>query len=270
MWFPLAALLLATAPGCDEGTPSAAPSAKPSTTAAAPTATATATAAPKPPSMGAKKLTIDKATSKVDFLMDAPEEKIHGKADGAATGELQIDFMDLDRSTGTITVDISDLVVTQAKVDKSGKIGEETKSDKQNEHARNWLEIAPDVPEAQRKSNALVTFTIKSVQATGEKNLAKLTGPERKVPLKATGTFHLHGKDVEKTAELEATFHVEGDKPTSVTVKTLKPLPVDLAEHDVKPRDAFGKLALKTLSALSPKVAKEAAVNLEVTAKVAP
>jgi hypothetical protein len=53
----------------------------------------------------------------------------------------------------------------------------------------------------------------------------------------------------------------------SVTVKSVKPFTVNLAEHDVKPRDTFGKLALKTLDALAPKVAKEALVSLDLTAK---
>ena len=103
---------------------------------------------------------------------------------------------------------------------------------------------------------------------TGEKNLTKMTGAERTVALKATGEFLLHGHKAEKVAELTATFHFEGDKPVSVHVKTAKPLAIGLAEYDVKPRDAFGKFAAKTLDVLAPKVAKEALVSLEYTAKL--
>jgi hypothetical protein len=264
IWLPLATLAFAVA-GCDEGGSGAAASAKPAVTIAP---TATALSAAKPATAEAKKLTVDKASSKVGFLMEAPQEKIHGVVDGAMTGELSIDFMDVTKSTGLVTVDIGDLVLKQAKVDKDGKIGEETKVDKQNEHARTWLEISPDAPEDVRKKNSVVQFSIKSLEATGDKDVTKMTGAERKVALKATGDFLLHGHKTEKVVELEATFKFDGDKPVSVTVKTAKPFAVGLAEHDVKPRDAFGKFALKTLDALSPKVAKEAMVSLEYTAKV--
>jgi len=257
--FPLLAALAVA--GCDASGATTAPTVAPTSSAVAP---------PRPASKNAKKLIVDRATSKVDFLMEAPEEKIHGRADAATTGELDVDFGDLTKSTGAVTVDIGDLVLTQAKVDKDGKIGEEKKVDKQNEHARTWLEISPDTPPDIRAKNRLVRFVIQSVEVAGEKDLARMTGPERKVMLKASGTFQLHGHDTQKTAELEATFRFEGDRPVAVTVKTVKPFAVGLAEHDVKPRDAFGQFAQKTLEKLSPKVNKEAFVGLELTARVGP
>ncbi len=259
-WLSAAALLLSAA-GCSDN------DAKPGAPVLAPTASALAPA--KAPTMEAKKLTIDKASSKVDFAMDAPQEKIVGHVPGAATGDLQIDFMDVTKSTGLVTVDISGLEVFQAKADKDGKFGAETKVDAQNTHARTWLEISADAPEDKRKENSLVQFSIRSIEATGEKNVAKLTGAERQVPLKVSGDFLLHGHKAPKVLDVVATFKMDGDKPVSVTVKTVQPFLVGLAEHDVKPRDAFGKFALKTLDVLSTKVAKEAAVSLDVTAKAA-
>jgi hypothetical protein len=244
--------------------------AKPDKPAVTVAPTSSALAAPKPATMEAKKLTVDKATSKVDFLMEAPEEKIHGKVHGATTGELSIDFMDVTKSTGLIEVDLSGFELFQTKAAKDGKFGDEVKVDKQNEHARTWLEISPDAPEEVRKKNSVVQFSITSIEAMGEKNIAKMTGPERKVMLKVTGDFRLHEHKTQKSAELEATFKFDGDKPVSVAVKTVKPFAVGLAEHDVKPRDAFGKFAVKTLDILAPKVAKDASVSLEYTAKVAP
>ncbi|APR80362.1 Hypothetical protein A7982_05709 [Minicystis rosea] len=260
IWIPLAALAI-TAAGCNDDKAQAE---KPAATIAP---TSTALTAAKPATASAQKLTVDKATSKVDFLMEAPQEKIHGLVHGATTGELSIDFTDVSKSTGLVTIDLGELVLKQAKVEKDGKIGEETKVDKQNEHARTWLEISPDTPADMRKQNGVVQFAIKSIEVTGPKDVSKMTGPERKVLLKATGDLLLHGHKSEKTADLEATFKYDGDKPVSVLVKTVKPIAVGLAEHDVKPRDAFGKLALKTLDALAPKVAKEAPITLEFTAR---
>lgn len=232
--------------------------------------TAEALTASMPAAAGAQKFTIDKDSSDVQFLMDAPKEKIHGKADKSTTGELDIDLADVTKTVGVIHVDISGLEIFQAVVDeKTGKIGEEKKNDQQNEHVRNWLEIAKDVPDAERAKNGNVEFSVKKIEPMGDANVMKMSGAERKVMLKVTGDFLLHGHKADKTAELEATFHFDGDKPTSVHVKTTKPFSVGLAEYDVKPREAFGKLAAKTLDILAPKVAKEAEVTVEFTAKVA-
>jgi hypothetical protein len=248
--------------GCDD---------KPAAPAVVIAPTATAIVAPKPAAMGAVKLAIQKAPSKTDFMMEAPKEHIHGKVADSTTGDLNVDPNDLTKSTGLIDIDISGIEIFQAvAAGADGKFPEETKSDKQNIHARTWLEISDDAPADKRAANAKVQFSIKSIEVTGEKSLAKMTGPERKVMLTAKGDFLLHGHKAEKTAELEATFKVEGEKIVSVSVKTVKPIAVDLAEFDVKPRDAFGRFAAKGLDVLAPKVNKEALVSVEFTAKAAP
>jgi hypothetical protein len=262
--FALAALVsgLSGLVGCDDK-----PEAPP--TVVAPTSTALAPA--KPAAMGAVKLTIAKAPSKIDFMMEAPKEKIHGRAADATTGELNVDPNDLTKSTGLITIDISGLEIFQAVADeKDGKFSEEKKSDLQNKHARTWLEISDDAPADKRAEYSKVQFSIKSIEVTGEKSLAKMTGAERKVMLTAKGEFLLHGHKADKTAMLEATFKVDGEKITSVAVKSARPIAVDLAEFDVKPRDAFGRFAAKTLDVLSPKVNKEALVSVDFTAKASP
>src|SRR6185369_14805876 len=113
----------------------------------------------KAPTMDAKKFSVDTATSKVDFLMDAPKEKIRGKAHKATSGDLQVDFMDVSKSTAVLNVDISGLEVFQTKEDeKSGKFTEEKKDEGQNEHVKNWLQIGPKTEEAKRKENAMLQF----------------------------------------------------------------------------------------------------------------
>lgn len=255
----LSCLLLALTGGvaaCDN-TPSA-PLA-PSASALAPTKPATSTA---------KKFTVDKASSKVEFMMEAPQEKIRGRVPGAMEGELQVDPADLTKTTGLLSVDISGIELFQTKADDSGKFGEEAKSDLQNTHARTWLEISDDAPPDVKKANSRVEFAVRSVENVSQKDVTAMTGNTRKVTLVAKGDFLLHGRKTEKTAELEATFTFEGDKPVSVAVKTVKPFGIGLAEHDVRPRDKFGSLAQKTLEVLAPKVAKEAQVSLDFNAKL--
>ncbi len=262
--FALAAVgaALVGASGCDD---------KPAGPAVVIAPTATALAPVKPAAMGAVKLAIQKAPSKTDFMMEAPKEHIHGKVADSTTGELNVDPNDLTKSTGLITIDISGLEILQAvAAGADGKFPEETKSEQQNKHARTWLEISDDAPADKRAENAKVQFSIKSIEVAGEKSLAKMTGAERKVMLTAKGDFLLHGHKTEKTAQLEATFKVDGEKIVSVAVKSVKPIAVDLAEFDVKPRDAFGRFAAKGLDVLAPKVNKEAMVSVEFTAKAAP
>jgi hypothetical protein len=246
--------------GCDESKTSA-PTIAP---------TSSALAAPKPAAMGSMKFVLDKASSKVDFMMDAPQEKIRGRVPNATEGELSVNLDDITKSTGLITADISGIEVYQTKADDKGKFGEETKSDLQNEHVRNWLQISPnaDLKEADRLKNTKVQFSITSIETTGEKNITKLAGAERKVTFTVKGDFLLHQHKGQKSAEIEATFKFDGDKPVSLAFKTIKPFPVNVAEYEVQPRDAVGKIALKGLEALAPKVAKEAQVSFDFTAKL--
>src|SRR6185369_11152778 len=129
---------------------------------------------------------------------------------------------------GLLTVDIAGLEIFQTKASADGKFGEEVKSDLQNTHARTWLEISPDTPDDVRAKNAKIQFSITSVETAGEKNITKLTGAERKVMVTAKGDFLLHGHKAEKAVELEATFKFDGDKPVSVSVKSVKPFAVSL------------------------------------------
>ncbi len=217
----------------------------------------------------ASKFTIDPAASKVSFLMEAPEEKIRGSLENATTGALEIDPTDLTKTTGVIVIDIAKLELFQTKPGEGGKPGTEVKEDLQNQHARAWLEIDDSAPEAEKKKNERVEFAIRTVEKVSAADVTKLSGAERKVTLSATGEVLLHQRKSTKTVELEATFTFDGDKPKSVRVRTVKPFVVGLAEHDVKPREAFGKLAQKTLELLAPKVAKEAPIQVDLVASLA-
>ncbi len=233
----------------------------------APTASALAPA--KPASAQAMKFAVDKATSKIEFTMEAPQEKIRGRVAGASEGDLNVDLSDVSKTTGLVVVDISGIELYQAVVNDEGELGEEKKSDLQNEHARQWLEISPDAPEEARKKNSRVEMSITKIDGvTPGVDVTKMTGASRKVTFKATGDFLLHGRKTTKTVDMEATFTFDGDKAKSVALRTTAPFAVGLAEHDVHPREGFGKLAQKTLEILAPKVAKEAKVTVELTAKL--
>lgn len=208
--------------------------------------------------------------SKVTFGMQAPFEKQDGAVPQSATsGELNVDLDDLSKSTGLINVDISALEIYQQAAEEEGAYGERTKSDLQNEHMRDWLEIGEDAPEAEREKNKVIQFELSDIEAPSATDINGLEGEQRKVTFTGVGKFRLHQRSAEKKVKMEAIFTYAGDKPTQVQVRTVEPFIVDLDEHDVRPRTGFGQLAEKTLSAMSPKVGKEAEVSVAFTAKAA-
>ncbi|MCB9567690.1 MAG: hypothetical protein H6710_10850 [Myxococcales bacterium] len=224
-------------------------------------------APPPPKGIDATTFKLGADGNTLGFEMEAPVEKIRGRVPSTAiTGEIHVDFMDLTKSTGLVHVDISELELFQRNAKDDGTFGEESKSDLQNEHARNWLEIGGDAPEEERAKNAKIEYSIAKVVSATPSDLSKVEGAERKATLKVEGEFLLHQRKAAKSAEIEVVFTFDGDKPTKLTVKTVKPLAIGLEEYDVHPREAFGKLAAKTLSALSEKVASEAQVSVELSA----
>lgn len=247
------ALMLA---GCDSGKPAAplAPSAE-------------RLEPPKPKSVAAIAYAVTKGGSSIEFSMEAPIEQITGRVRDAVTGEVKVDLTDLSKTTALITADIGSLVLTQRKKANTGDAayGDETKQDKQNEHARGWLEIDDKNPD--HETHRRVQLTVTSVKADAT-DVTKLTGDERKVKATVSGEFLLHGRKTAKTVDVEVTFTFKDGQATALRVRSVKPFAVGLEEHDVRPRDALGKLANTLLSELSDKVAKEAQVSLDFTAQV--
>jgi hypothetical protein len=253
---PIAVLLCLNALACREQKPEN----------LAPAASALAPAAPAAPKATA--LGIDTGSSRVAFLMEAPFEKISGEAPASVDGELFVDPEDLTKSTGLVRVDLDKLTLYQERrEDENAAFGEKTKNTRQNEHAKNWLEIGADVPEDVKKTNRFVEFRVLRLDGVSDKNLTAKGAGEHKVQATVVGDFRLHGRKNEKRAKVELTLKTTGTGVESVTVKTLEPLPVGLEEYDVRPREAFGKLAQKTLDALGSKVAKSAPITLEFTAR---
>lgn len=230
----------------------------------APAASALAPAKPAAP----KAVTVDveSGSSQVKFLMQAAIEKISGEAPGSVEGQLFIDLEDITKTTGLVKVDLDKLTLYQERrEDEKQAFSEKKKNDLQNQHARTWLEISADTPDDVRKANRFAEFKITRVENASQTNV---TGAgEHKITATVVGDFRLHGRKSEKRAAVEITLKNAADKLESVTVKTTSPLAIGLEEFDVRPREAFGKLAQKTLDALGSKVAKEAPLDLEFSAR---
>jgi hypothetical protein len=218
--------------------------------------------------MDAVELVVDSASSKVTFLMEAPIEKISGEAPGSVEGKLSLDPADVAKSSGLIKVDLDKLTLyQQRRSDEQSEFGERKKSDRQNEHARGWLEIGEDAPADIRQANRFAEFRINELQDVSAK-LMELSGAERKLNATAVGDVRLHGRKLAKRAKVELTVTFDGDKPKSVRVRSLEPLVLGLEDFDVRPREAFGKLAQATLQSLGSKVAVAAPIEVDFTASV--
>ena len=266
----LLASLLVCATACSK-TPSKAqetpPPAKEQLAAAAEPLTAEAAAADEKAKAVHQRLIIGGKDSQATFLMEAPIEKIRGRlGESSVSGELDLDLHHLSSSTGVLRIDISELELFQTKADDSGKFGEEVKNDKQNDHARAWLEIDEDAPPNDREKNRRVQFAITKVQASTE-DLAATESGVVTADLTVQGRLTLHQQTREVSGKLNAEFTMAQGKVVSAHIKTAESIPVRFEDYDVRPREAFGIIAKATLSVLSEKVAQVAEVSLDLHAQ---
>ena len=236
---------------------------------------ASALEADMPKAASAVAFQVDPSSSSLTFLMDAPLEKIDGEAPKSVQGELFVDPTDLTKSTALVKADLKQLTLYQQKrADDKAEYGERKKSDTQNEHAQDWLQLRVkdgEVTAEQAEMNRWAELKISKLDDLSATDVTKLVGAERKVTATATGDFRLHGRKATKSAKLELTFKYAGDELEALEVKTLEPFNVTLEEFEVHPRDAAGKLVKKLSEALSSnlkgKVAAEAPVSVSFVAK---
>lgn len=233
----------------------------------APSASALAPSSASAPTASTLKLAIDEGKSIASLDMPAPKEHIVAKVQ-SSSGSLALVPGDLPKTRGEVKFDLTTLTTSTFKDDRDKD---------QTAHARTWLEVADGekapLPEDVKAQNRYAVFAIRSIENASATDLAKVEptkAPDgtdvREVKLLAKGELLIHGHKVDRDVEVKATFGypagAPADKPSSVTVVTTKPSRVVLAEHDVKPRDATGKLAKDFFHLLGTKVADTADVTL--------
>lgn len=222
-----------------------------------------------PPAASSAKVAAPSASSfavadegSASFLIDAPLEKIKGKAT-RFRGSLSVNPEQLEKSRGQIDVDLTTL--------ETHTFDDAEKNTKQTEHSHNWLELGSDVEAKQRTENQWVRFTIQSVKATPE---ALSQAPEaegrRRAEISAEGDLWLHGVSSHKTVKLAVSFKGSPDAPSELQITTLEPLTFSLKEHDVKPRDVTGKFLQGALEKVGDKIVDQVQVSLDFTATASP
>jgi hypothetical protein len=227
------------------------------------------------PAPAARPFGIDSASSRLSFVMDSPLEKIHGEAAGAVSGELLVDLAEITRTTGTIVVDLDRLKLSQERrKDEKQKFSESKENEKQNQEAREWLQLEAregEIAEEQAKRNRRPEFRVERIENPSATDIQGLVGAQRAVGLTAVGNLLLHGRTSRKKQRLELVFDYSGDQITQVHVKTAEPLRVSLEEHDVNPRSRAGRLLKPLADALAreydKRITAEVPVEIEFTAR---
>lgn len=247
--------------GCEEKKP-------PLPTVASASASASAASAVK----GVKLVFDPASTASLD--LPAPKEHILATVSGGK-GALEIVPSDLTKSRGEVRLDLTTLATSTFKDKRDAE---------QTAHARTWLEVADGaqgkLPDDVKEKNRYAVYTIRSVENASATDLAKVPATKdgdadvRKVTLTTKGELLVHGRKVDRDAEVEVTFRyaagAPAERPSAASIVTKKPVPVVLAEHDVKPRDPAGKLAKDFFHLLGTKVADNADVTLDLKAKLEP
>lgn len=239
----------------------------------APAASSLAPSQPPPPAAMAMKFEID-ADSKTSIEMEAPKEKIKATTTGGA-GTLDIVLNDIAASRGEVKMDLASIVTNTFSGEK------ESDNKAQTTHARTWLEVADGesgkLDDQTKLVNRWAVFAIRSIENPSATDVTKVAPTKdgsdevRTVSLTTKGELLVHGHKVERDAEVDVAFRYDAgapaNHPKAITVKSKKPFRVVLAEHEVKPRDGFGKLAKGSFHLLGTKVADNADVTLDLRAK---
>jgi hypothetical protein len=204
-----------------------------------------------------------------------------------ARGALDVDLMNLERTRGTLDLDVASIAM-------EGSEGDGGAADPSAE-ARAWLEVGDSRPEAERERLRWATFAISSLSnasaraahegkrqalpaptdADGAVSDAAVAGEERMVTATVSGTLSLHGFRVEQSLRARALFRysapaVAGAVPSAIRIEIVRAVPVSLVTHDIKPRDAAGTFLAKRTKELGVRVGKEARVTGWVAAALAP
>lgn len=214
--------------------------------------------------------------SVVRVSLPAKEEKPTGTF-RIVRGLLEIDLVHLARSRGTIEVDLGSLLMD----------GDSTREERlYTTQARNWLNLGASRPDAAIEQLRFARFVVTSLDQLSHAapHLGHRLPPEpdpsrpddgdgerRRISLDVTGELELNGLRVQRRARAQLEFHypaaaTAGLPPTRVRLSSLKPLVIPLAEHEIQPRDAHGRLIAAELDLLGRVIGRSAQVSYQIVA----
>jgi hypothetical protein len=217
------------------------------------------------PEVQATRYAIENA-GRTSIDMPAPKEHIKARTTAAA-GWIDVDLTSFANTRGEVRVDLTTLTTFT--------FGDADKDSAQTEHARTWLEAV--VEGKTNEQHRWAVYAIRSVDGLSAADASKIAPTQeggediRVLTLTAHGELLLHGRTSAKNVKLQAKLHYPSgaapmSPPTRIDIRSVEPMSIVLAEHDVKPRDTFGKIAQRSFYLLGTKVADTAAVSIELSA----
>jgi hypothetical protein len=199
-------------------------------------------------------------------------------------GELDVNLLDLEKTRGTIAIDLASVEVTADTVDGG-------RSDEATQRAQSWMDVGASRPEAERERLRWATFTLSTIENTSspsahrgkleskpsnapsvETDAGVERGEQRVVKLTAKGSLLLHGVRVELSVPMRVTFDYASKAgaevtPESIHLETRRALRVTLATHDIKPRDSAGVFQSQDMKLFGRQVGREARVDVSLALK---
>jgi hypothetical protein len=186
-------------------------------------------------------------------------------------GRLEVDARQLDNTRGTVTIDLGSILM---KADDAALEREST------QRARNWLNLGSARPDAEIERLRSARFSIQKITKVSAPSgdLGKVKPPDvgapagterRVVTLEAVGQLELNERRTLHTLSLVAELDYAGPAtpgalPTQIRVSTTRPFDVVLAEHDIVPRDAQGRLLSADLGLFGRSVGQTARLQAEL------
>jgi len=207
---------------------------------------------------------------KADLTFELPAKHANPRGRlAAATGRFEIDLESLERSSGSVRVDL-------ARIELDGAAADASATDP-TRRALEWLELGSETPETERESRRFATFTFRGLEGAEGKSLSSLRerrdGKKPHLEATALGDLSLHG--VRAPVRVTVSLEIErpptpGAAPQSIVIRSRKPLVVSLGVHDIRPRDARGVLVARELPLLGESVGREAKLDFELTLALRP
>jgi polyisoprenoid-binding protein YceI len=204
-------------------------------------------------------------TSKLEVELPAKSATPRGRI-ARATGRFDVDLDRLERSSGSVRVDLTSLEMQASETDAAGA----------TRRALEWLELGSGVASRVRDAHRFATFEIRGLEGAEGKSLARLRpGRDGRTPQLETtvaGELSLHSvrAPVRVPVSLEIADTGLGDgPPPRLVIRSRKPLVMSLSVHDIRPRDAHGVLVARELTLLGEKVGRDAKVSFELTLALA-